>query len=206
MEGAEGYAILHFTSLSAALTNPTSLVIDVNGVSYEVSVPISTYDAVGKVDDDVSLFTVLVVREDDMHLYGFATENERKLFKLLIGVSGIGPKTALGLLSSASVQDIYGFIATSNSQALMSMPGIGRKTAERVVLELRDKIQRAEISVSGEMLEGKEEVRSGAVDALVALGYSRMQCERAIREVLKRDASVGNSVEGLVRAALKEVK
>lgn len=186
--------------------NPTSLVIDVNGVSYEVSVPISTYDAVGKVDDHVSVFTVLVVREDGMQLYGFATEDERKLFKLLIGVSGIGPKTALGLLSSASVSDIYGFIATSNSQALMSMPGIGRKTAERVVLELRDKIQRAEISVSGEMLDGKEEVRSGAVDALVALGYSRMQCERAIREVLKRDASAGNSVEELVKAALKEVK
>ncbi len=189
-----------------AVKAPTALVIDVNGVSYEVNVPISTYDAVGKVNDEVSVFTVLVVREDDLQLYGFATEDERKLFKLLIGVTGIGPKTALGLLSSASVADIYGFISGSNSQALMSMPGIGRKTAERVVLELRDKVQRADISVSGEVLEGKEEVRAGAVDALVALGYSRAQCERAIREVLKIDASAAKSVEDLVRAALREVK
>ncbi len=186
--------------------NPTSLIIDVNGVSYEVNVPVSTYDVIGEVNEEVSVFTVLVVREDDMQLYGFATRDERKLFKLLIGVTGIGPKTALGLLSSAGAVDIYNFIADSNSQALMSMPGIGRKTAERVVLELRDKIHRVEISVSGGVLEGKEEVRSEAADALVALGYSRVQCERAIREVLKRDASAGQSVEELVRAALKEVK
>lgn len=189
-----------------AAKNATSIAVDVNGVSYEVSVPVSTYDAVGEVADDVSLFTVLVVREDDMQLYGFATEDERRLFKLLIGVSGIGPKTALGLLSAASVADIYGFIANSNSQALTAMPGIGRKTAERLVLELRDKIGRIEFTARGELLEGKEEVRSGAVEALVALGYSRMQCERAIREVLKRDVSAGKSVEDLVRAALKEVK
>lgn len=186
--------------------NPTSLVIDVNGVSYEVNVPISTYDAVGKVDEPVLVYTVLVVREDDMQLYGFATEDERKLFKLLIGVTGIGPKTALGLLSSGGVGDIYGFIANSNIQALTAMPGIGRKTAERIVLELRDKIRKLEFTAPGEEFEGKEEVRSGAVDALTALGYSRMQSERAIREVLKREASAGTTVEELVKSALKEVK
>lgn len=189
-----------------AAKDPTSIAIDVNGVLYEVNVPISTYDELGRVDEEVSLFTVLVVKENDMQLYGFVTEDERRLFKLLIGVSGIGPRTALGLLSSASVADIYGFIANSNSQALTAMPGIGRKTAERVVLELRDKIRRVELSVPGDVLEGQEEIRSGAVDALVALGYSRAQCERAIREVLKRDASFGDTVENLVKAALKEVK
>jgi holliday junction DNA helicase RuvA len=189
-----------------AQKNPTSLVIDVNGVSYEVSVPISTFDVVGEVDEQVSVFTVLVVREDDMQLYGFATEDERRLFKLLTGVSGIGPKTALGLLSSARVADVYGYISDSNSSALMSMPGVGRKTAERIILELRDKIQRVETAFAGDALDGREDVRSGAVDALVALGYSRLQCERAIREVLKRDAAAGKSVEELVRASLKEVK
>lgn len=186
--------------------NPASLVVDVNGVSFEVGVPLSTYDAVGKVNDEVSLFTVLVVREDDMQLYGFATRDERKLFKLLTSVSGIGPKTAIGILSAASVRDIYSFIANGNSQALMSMPGIGRKTAERVVLELRDNIEKIEIGAAGEVLEGREDVRSGAVDALLALGYSRLQSERAIREVLKRDTAAAKSVEELVRAALKEVK
>ena len=186
--------------------NTTSIAVDVSGVFYEVNVPISTYDAVGEVGDDVSVFTVLVVREDDMQLYGFATEDERRLFKLLIGVNGIGPKMALGVLSSARVADVYGFVSNSNTQALTAMPGIGRKTAERLVLELRDKIGRIEFSVQGEGLEGKEEIRSGAVEALVALGYSRMQCERAVREVLKRDVSSGKSVEDLVRAALKEVK
>ncbi len=185
---------------------PTAIIVDVNGMAYEVNVPVSTFDAIGKIGEDVRVFTVLIVREDDMQLYGFATEDERKLFKLLTSVSGIGPKTALGLLSSAGVGEIYGFIATSNSQALMAMPGVGRKTAERVVLELRDKIQRVEMSVSGEALEGKEEIRSGAVEALVALGYSRLQCERAIREALKLDPLSAKSVEDLVRAALKEVK
>ncbi|MCL4510410.1 MAG: Holliday junction branch migration protein RuvA [Bacteroidetes bacterium] len=185
--------------------NPTSLVIDVNGVAYEVSVPLSTYDAVGKLNDEISLYTVLIMREDDLQLYGFATQNERKLFKLLISVSGIGPRTALSLLSSAAVADVYDFIANSNSQALMSIPGIGRKTAERVILELRDKILRVGMDVEGKY-EGKDEIRSEAVEALIALGYSRMQCERAIREVLKRDSASGKSVEELVRAALREVK
>lgn len=186
--------------------NPTSLAVEVNGVSYEVSVPLSTYDAVGKVNDEVSLYTVLIMREDNLQLYGFATQDERKLFKLLISVSGVGPRTALSLLSSTNAVDIYNFIATSNSQALMTIPGIGKKTAERVVVELHDKILRLGMDVEGEKLEGKEEIRSEAVDALIALGYSRIQCERATREVLRRDPSVGKSVEELVRAALREVK
>jgi Holliday junction DNA helicase RuvA len=186
--------------------NPTSLVVDVNGVAYEVSVPLSTYDAVGKVKDEVALYTVLVMREDDLQLYGFATQDERKLFKLLISVSGIGPRTALSLLSSANVADVYSFIANSNSQALMAIPGIGKKTAERVVLELRDKILKLDMDIMDKTLGGKEGVRSEAIDALLALGYSRIQCERAIREVLKRDSSAGKSVEELVRSALREVK
>jgi len=186
--------------------NSTSVVIDVNGVAYEVSVPLSTYESVGKVQDDVSLYTVLVMREDDLQVYGFATPGERKLFKLLISVSGIGPRTALSILSSSNVGDVYGFIANSNSQALMSIPGIGKKTAERVVLELRDKVLKMDVSVMDESLEGKEGIRSNAVDALLALGYSRIQCEHAIREVLKRDSAAGKSVEELVRAALREVK
>ncbi len=186
--------------------NPTSVVVEVNGVGYEVSVPLSTSDAIGKVNDDVSLYTVLIMREDDLQLYGFATEDERNLFKLLISVSGIGPRTAQSLLSSATAADIYDFISTSNSQALMAIPGIGRKTAERVVLELRDKILRLRMDVEGEKIEGGDEIRSEAVGALLALGYSRVQCERAIREVLRRDSSSGRSVEELVRAALREVK
>ncbi len=186
--------------------SPACLVIEVNGVSYEVSVPLSTYDTIGPMDGEVSLFTVLVVREDDMQLYGFSTRDERRLFKLLTSVSGIGPKTAIGILSAATVKDIYDFIANGNSHALMSMPGIGRKTAERVVLELRDKIEKVGITAASGILEGKEDIRSGAVDALMALGYSRLQSERAIREVLKGDAEAAKSVEDLVRSALREVK
>lgn len=186
--------------------NPTSVVVDANGIAYEINVPLTTYETVGKPDDAVSLYTVLVVHEDDMSLYGFSSPDERRLFKLLISVSGIGPRTALSLLSSANVEDVYSFIATSNSQALTAIPGIGKKTAERLVLELRDKIHRTGTAMEGERLEVREEIRGEAVDALVALGYSRLQCERAIREVLKRDAVAGESVEQLVRSALKEVK
>jgi len=189
-----------------AVKNPTTLVVEVNGLAYELNVPLSTYERVGKEGSEVSLYTMLVVREDDLQLYGFATEDERKLFKLLISVSGIGPRTALSLLSSANVADILGFIAASNLQALMSIPGIGRKTAERVVLELRDKILKLDVGIAQKALEGKEEIRSEAVNALVALGYSRIQSESAIRESLKNDSSAAKSVEELVRAALKEVK
>ncbi len=186
--------------------NPTTLVVDVGGVSYEVSVPLSTYDAIGAVNQEVYLYTVLVVREDDMQLYGFSTRDERRLFKLLTSVNGIGPKTAVGLLSSASVADLCGFISSGNSQGLMSMPGIGRKTAERVVLELRDKLEKVEIAVAADELQGREDTRFSAIDALLALGYSRLQSEKALREALKRDAGVIRTVEELVRAALKEVK
>lgn len=189
-----------------ALKNPTMLVVEVNGLAYEVNVPLSTYERVGKENSEVSLYTMLIVREDDLQLYGFATEDERKLFKLLTSVSGIGPRTALSLLSSANVADVFGFIANSNLQALMSIPGIGKKTAERVVLELRDKILKLDVGVVHDALEGKEEIRSDAVDALLALGYSRVQSERAIREALKGDLSAAKSVEELVRAALKAVK
>jgi Holliday junction DNA helicase RuvA len=189
-----------------ALKNPTMLVVEVNGLAYEVNVPLSTYERVGKENSEVSLYTMLVIREDDLQLYGFATEDERKLFKLLTSVSGIGPRTALSLLSSANVADVFGFIANSNLQALMSIPGIGKKTAERVVLELRDKILKLDVGVVHDALEGKEEIRSDAVDALLALGYSRIQSERAIREALKGDLSAAKSVEELVRAALKVVK
>jgi len=139
-----------------ALKNPTTLVVEVNGLAYEVNVPLSTYEKVGKENSEVSLYTMLVVREDDLQLYGFATEDERKLFKLLISVSGIGPRTALSLLSSANVADVFGFIANSNLQALMSIPGIGRKTAERVVLELRDKILKLDVGIVHEAVEGKK--------------------------------------------------
>ncbi|HUI31847.1 MAG TPA: Holliday junction branch migration protein RuvA [Candidatus Acidoferrales bacterium] len=189
-----------------AAKNPTMLVVEVNGLSYEVNVPLSTYERVGRESSEVSLYTILVVREDDLQLYGFATEDERKLFKLLTSVSGIGPRTALSLLSSANVGDIFGFIANSNLQALTSIPGIGKKTAERVVLELRDKVLKLDVGVLHEALEGKEEIRSEAVDALLALGYSRIQSEKAVREALKNDSSAANSVEELVRSALKEVK
>ena len=189
-----------------AVKNPTMLVVEVNGLSYEVNVPLSTYERVGTEGSEVALFTILVVREDDLQLYGFSSEDERKLFKLLISVSGIGPRTALSLLSSADVGDIFGFIANSNLEALMSIPGIGKKTAERVVLELRDKVLKLDVGVAHEALEGKEEIRAEAVDAMLALGYSRMQSERAIREALKNGLSSAGSVEELVRAALKQVK
>ena len=184
--------------------SPTSAVVETNGISYEISIPITAFETIGNTNDEVSLFTVLVVKEDDLQLYGFSSLDERKLFKLLVGVNGIGPKTAMSLLSSANVADIYEFISSSNSQALMSIPGIGRKTAERMILELKDKIQRA--GQAGGEPHGGENVRSEAADALVALGYSRIEAERAIREVLKRDPAASGNVEDLVRSALKQTK
>jgi len=186
--------------------NPTSLVVETNGITYELNVPLTTYEAVGNVSDEVTLFTVLVVREDDFQLYGFSSKDERKLFKLLVSVNGVGPRTAMSLISSASVHDVCDFIASSNSHALMSIPGIGRKTAERVILELKDRIQHAGLGESAGRQHGGEVVRAEAADALVALGYSRLEVERAIRDVLSKEPSASKSVEELVRSALKRVR
>jgi Holliday junction DNA helicase RuvA len=185
--------------------SPTELVIDVQGVGYGVSIPLSTYQALGEPRSQVLLHTYLHVREDALQLYGFATEEERNAFRLLISVNGIGPKMAQGILSGLPVSDLKGYIARGNSSALTAIPGVGRKLAERLVVELRDKIGRLgpEAESAGMPADLHTKNRAEALSALLSLGYHRTAAEKALRSALSEADGSEPTVEVLVKLALR---
>ncbi len=181
---------------------PTDIVIDVNGVGYSLHISLTTYEQLSSVDDQIKVFTYLHVREVALQLFGFASETEREMFKLLISVSGIGPKIAQGMLSGMTAEGLKSAIQTGDIAELTSLQGVGRKTAERLILELREKIGKSEIeSLSFTATSHQINTRNDALNALVSLGYNRNTAENAIREVLKENIDL--PVEELIRRALR---
>lgn len=185
--------------------SPTEVLLDVNGVGYAVSIPLSTFEKLGAQNSHVTLFTHLVVREDAMQLFGFATEEERSLFRLLISVNGIGPKIAQAVLSGLSVAELKQHVADGNIAALTAIPNIGRKTAERLVLELRDKIDKVPTSGAALPPDRVAEIRAEALLALTSLGYQRAAAEKAIRQALSENKS-DLSLEVLIKLALQNLR
>ena len=186
---------------------PTQVTVDVNGVGYEALIPLSSFDKLPQPGQPVKLLTQLVVREDAHTLYGFMTPEERDLFRLLVHtVSGIGPKTALNVLSGISVTAFRGAVANGDLKALSRISGVGKKTAERIVVELKDKIGMAgawEAASAKHGLSADEQRINDAVLALVALGFKQIEAHdsvRAAQAVLGTQATV----EELVRACLKK--
>jgi len=196
-------------SLTGVLVSksPTEVIIDVGGVGYAVHIPLSTFQVLGSVNDRITLFTHQHIREDAVQLFGFATMEERTLFRLLISVSGIGPKIGQGLLSGMSADEIRGHIVAGNVAALTAIPGVGRKTAERLVLELRDKIAKNGTPSAALATPGPTSisVRNETLLALTSLGYARPAAEKSIRAVLAESSTENWTVEGLSRAALKKM-
>ena len=186
--------------------SPTEILVDVQGVGYQVSIPLSTFEALGKEQTAIVLLTYLHVREDALQLYGFATEDERTMFKLLMSVSGIGPKLAQGILSGIGASELRNHIARGDLGALTAIPGVGRKLAERLVVELRDKISKIEPSLAfpGPATEGQARTRFEALLALTSLGFGRPLAERALRDALQQLNGKDASVEELVKLALKQ--
>ena len=176
---------------------PTRLVIEVGGVGLEVSVPVPTVQSVGKVGETVSLHTMLVVREDALTLYGFSEPSERAVFMKLLTVSGVGPKTALGALSGPSVAELVAAIRDGNLAVLTGLQGIGKKTAERISVELRDSLLEFEAAAASGTSDA---TRNDAVGALVSLGYNRSAAQAVVDEIL-RGGKV-EAAEELVRRAL----
>ncbi len=193
---------LHGTLVHKA---PTEVVIDVQGVGYSVSIPLSTFETLGNVMGTVTLLTHLHVREDALQLYGFSTEDERSAFKLLISVSGIGPRMAQGILSGIAVNDLKNHITGGNIGALTAIPGVGRKLGERLVVELRDKISKLETTST--MLAGSTDpqarIRSEALLALTSLGYTRPAAEKALRAALQEANGRETSIEELIKTSLR---
>ena len=183
---------------------PNSVIIDVGGVGYELTVPLSTFYELPETGSTVALRAYTYVREDALQLYGFKSEGEKKLFLLLTSVSGIGPRLAITLLSGLSAEDIIQSIRQNNLARLVSVPGVGKKTAERLVVELKDKVTSATISEAvalsaeaGTVAAQPSDIRDDVVSALVNLGYQRPHAERAVSDALKDEPS------GTFEAALK---
>lgn len=175
-----------------AAKNPPQVLVDVGGVAYELDVPMSTFYALPATGEAVMLFTHLVVREDAHNLYGFATGEERAVFRQLIRISGIGARTALAVLSGMSVGDLAQAVALQDAGRLVRIPGIGKKTAERLLLELKGKLAEG---ITG---EPPSERRSEVVHALVALGYSEKEALAAVKGIAA-DLPLAEAI----RAALK---
>ncbi len=186
---------------------PTQVTVDVNGVGYDVLIPLSSFDKLPPPGGEVKLLTHLAVREDAHVLYGFMSAAERELFRMLINtVSGIGPKIALNVLSGMNPVAFRGAVANGDVKSLSQISGVGKKTAERIVVELRDKIGAAgawEASSAARTLSASDQKVNDAVLALMALGFKQTDAHESVRAA---QAMLGESVgvEDLVRAALKK--
>jgi holliday junction DNA helicase RuvA len=186
---------------------PTQATVDVNGVGYEIFIPLSSYDKLPAVGQPIRILTHLAVREDAHVLYGFMTAPERDLFRLLVNnVSGIGPKLALAVLSGLSVNNFKAAVVNSDVASLAKISGLGKKTAERIVLELKDKLGVAAAWEAASAMHAptpEQEQANEAVLALIALGYKQIDAHKAVREVQEKGEA--KQAEELVKLALKRM-
>lgn len=181
---------------------PGQVIVDAGGVGYDVHIPLSTFAALGALRAEVTLLIYTHVREDQISLYGFLTAREKHLFEMLLSVSGVGPSLALKILSGMSVEEIVPAVRRGDVAGLTRIPGVGRKTAERVIVELRDKLAAAE-SAAAEPRAPRSQIEEDLSSALVNLGYDRRETERAL-EKLRRDG-VPASFDAALRAALQQL-
>jgi Holliday junction DNA helicase RuvA len=186
--------------------HPNRLIIDVQGVGYEVQVPLSTYYDVGNEGEEVSLRVHTHVREDVLQLFGFLTSLEQQVFERLIGISGIGPKLAIGVLSGIEPRELIGAVQRADVARLTAIPGIGKKTAERIVLELKDRLQQlagAPAEAAAASASPADRLRDDLVSALVNLGYHRPQAEKTVESTLKSSGAL--EFEQALRRVLKDL-
>ncbi len=199
------------TFLHGRLTNalPTQAIVDVGGIGYEVFIPLSSFDKLPAPGETVRILTHLHVREDAQILYGFMTAAERDLFRLLVNhVSGIGPKLALAVLSGMSVSYFKSAVVNSDVASLSKISGLGKKTAERIVLELKDKLGVAaawEVASGAHAPTPEQEQANEAVLALIALGYRQVEAHKAVREVQEQGKTEAQTAEDLVRLTLQRL-
>jgi holliday junction DNA helicase RuvA len=211
-----GLALIAQLNGIVARTGPSWVIIDVGGVGYKVNVPLSVLESLPKVGEKTLLVTHMLVREDDLSLYGFLEDTELKVFELLLTVSGVGPKVALAMLSALSGEDLARAVGSEDVRTLTRVPGVGARTAQRIVLELREKLQALGFETRVQALASQDKVRleGGAstvaedvVSALVNLGYNKNEAQRATDTAMKEKLKTSSTVEftGLFRAALNQL-
>lgn len=179
---------------------PPSLVVNVNGVGYELEAPMSTFFALPEVGEPVTVYVHMVVREDAQLLFGFADKPQREMFRSLIRVNGVGPKVALAVLSTLSPQELLNCMTNEDVTLLCKVPGIGKKTAQRLLVEMKDRLEKefAELSLEATATGRPQDGTRDAIDALVALGYKQSEANRVVKGL---DSNL--SSEDLIRQALK---
>ena len=188
---------------------PNSIIVDVGGVGYEVTIPVSTFYELGEPGSEVTLKIHTNVREDAIQLFGFWTAREKELFLRLTSVSGIGPKLAITMLSGMPASELISAIRNNDIARLTAIPGVGRKTAERVVVELRDKLARVAFEESETLVAGRasgkdlEAIREDVAAALMALGYPKPIAEKAVATALGEEGE--RSIEAVLKRALKRL-
>jgi len=182
---------------------PARLVVETSGLGYEILIPLSSYDIFGEEGSEVLVYTHFHVREDSHQLFGFATQRERRLFEMLISVSGIGPRSALTILSGVSVDDFCGAITREEVSFLTAISGVGRKTAQRLIVELKGRVSELEVEVGvGAGKVSVHDAMSEAVQALMALGFTRPAARRAVEKCVD-EADGDVEIEELIRGALR---
>jgi Holliday junction DNA helicase RuvA len=202
--------VIGFLKGRLAVKQPPYLMVDVNGVGYEMEAPMSTFYGLPAVGEPVALFAHLVVREDAHILYAFGTDGERRLFRGLLKVSGVGPKIALGILSGASVDDFLRIVEAEDIAMLTRIPGIGRKTAERVIIEMRDSVKKLSMPADGGGPTGMGSgagatatPQSEAFSALIALGYKPPEVVRLLKAVDEPDLATTEIIRRALKSAAK---
>lgn len=187
--------------------DPETALVDVNGLGYRVHVPTSTYKRLPDTDEDVTLHTYHYLREDDEALYGFATKAELTVFETMTGVSRVGPKLALSALSAMTPTELRDHVMDENKSRLTEISGVGKKTADRLIVELQDRLADLDVFEDSAPISGgsdaRADARADALKALTELGLSKADAERAIRAVLREDAAI-QSADELTQRALKE--
>jgi len=198
--------LIAYVTGTLAEKHPTEAIIEAAGVGYRLFIPASSYDKLPDVGRPARLFATFLVREDSQTLYGFATEGERTLFETMIAVSGVGPKLALAALSAMNPAELRDVVVAGDAGLLTRIPGVGKKTAERLIVELRDRLVKLDGLDAPSLLGGDGAVaqaRADARSALEALGLSRAEAERRLRLVLRAHPGV-QSAEELIRLSLRQ--
>lgn len=183
---------------------PNVAVVDVGGVGYRVHIPLSTFYELGEINGPVTLLVHTHVREDQLALYGFISAREKRIFEMLLTASGVGPGLALKILSGLPIEELAPAIRAGNLEQLLRIPGVGRKTAERIVVELRDKMAALAPDAAAAPV-ARSGIEADLVSALVNLGYDERTSERAVAAAMKNGAGRGESFEALLRASLAQV-
>ena len=180
--------------------SPTELVVDCNGIGYSVNISLNTYSQIGN-DENIKLYTYLLIKEDSHSLYGFFKKSERSLFKLLISVSGVGASTARMMLSSLSPSEIISAIMSENVQVIQSIKGIGLKTAQRIILELKDKVLSLDEAGDDSLTLNKQSEEASS--ALEVLGYSKKQTSKLLTKIISENPGI--NVESIIKKALNKL-